>query len=154
MLEQIQDDPRRVAGEGELASDYPRCRYEGNLIDDCASVAAKPNLENKIKKALAAAIDDGVIIGYGDSSDWTQIFRVGGDAHFIDLLIGSLNTAEKAEFLNDYVLTWDDSQVEEVCSSLMSERVNPLRSATKAAAKKILDNHFDFVSNELSENQA
>ena len=35
MIEQIQDDPRRVAGEGELASDYQARKYQGNLVDDC-----------------------------------------------------------------------------------------------------------------------
>ena len=131
-----------------MSEQLPR-PYPGNLLADCAAVQPKNNLSAKIKKALSFCIECDAIYGVGDSGAWNQDFSIGGEQTFIDALIPTLSADEKLDLLNEYVLTWEAAQVSELCDSLMTERLNPLRIPTKEAARRILENHFDFVSDEL-----
>lgn len=100
------------------------------------------NLKNKITAALYSCFESGAIL----ESDDEFLFAIGGEQEFLKDLLPRLDAAERAEFLADYVLTWADAQVADLCEGMTSKSVHPLITAANSAAFAILENSQDFIA--------
>lgn len=118
--------------------------YPGNLKADCAAV--RSDVKGKARKALLSCLESGAILDDGEEFE----FAIGGAPQFIRELLPLLTASEKADFLSDYVLTWDNDQVQSLCDA-MTGNSTALISAANDAARWILDDNQDFLAQHCAE---
>ena len=92
-------------------------------------------ISGKFKKTLVASYEDGAIYR---NAGGQFAFHVGGPKNFLENLLQILTTSEKSDFLSEWVLSFSDSQVIDLCESMTGD-LNRLRIWAQESAEKILD---------------
>jgi hypothetical protein len=101
--------------------------------------APKADLDSKIKAAIDAAVDDGLIYVTG-SRDYA--FSIDGEVQFYNQLVSLCTATEKADLLHEWILTGDQARAVEVVNYLMAD-FNPVKFIARDSATRII-NHCLF----------